>query len=181
MKPLTPKIRKKQPPTIPPSSVYKVGKAKPPIETRFQPGHSGNPKGRPKGAKNKSKPVKQYEAMSAIIQREGRRTFKLTENGRPISLPTIAVVARAMVHKAIKGDHRAQRDFLRLCESAESIERQRSLDAQREAADRLRKIGANDTPWYHKSSEELREEIQQDAEALGLQLIWRPREGRDPQ
>jgi hypothetical protein len=176
MKPLTPKIRKKQPPTIPPSSVYKVGKAKPPIETRFQPGHSGNPKGRPKGAKNKSKPVKQYEAMSAIIQREGRRTFKLTENGRPISLPTIAVVARAMVHKAIKGDHRAQRDFLRLCESAESIERQRSLDAQREAAD-----GANDTPWYHKSSEELREEIQQDAEALGLQLIWRPREGRDPQ
>jgi hypothetical protein len=176
MKPLTPKIRKKQPPTIPPCSVYKVGKAKPPIETRFQPGHSGNPKGRPKGAKNKSKPVKQYEAMSAIIQREGRRTFKLTENGRPISLPTIAVVARAMVHKAIKGDHRAQRDFLRLCESAESIERQRSLDAQREAADR-----ANDTPWYHKSSEELREEIQQDAEALGLQLIWRPREGRDPQ
>ena len=77
------------------------------------------------------------------------------------------------------GDHRAQRDFLRLCESAESIERQRSLDAQREAADRLRKIGANDSPWYHKSSEELREEIQQEAEELGFH--WRPREGRDPQ
>jgi Family of unknown function (DUF5681) len=181
MKLLTPRIRKKQPPTIPPSSVYKVGKSKPPIETRFRPGHSGNPKGRPKGAKNKSKPVKQYEAMSAIIQREGRRILKLTENGRPISLPMIAVIARAMMHKAIKCDHRAQRDFLRLCESAESIERQRSLDAQREAADHSRKIGANDTPWYHKSSVELREEIQQEAEELGFQIIWRPREGRDPQ
>jgi hypothetical protein len=110
MKPLTPKTPKKQPPTITHSSVYKVGKGKPPIETRFRSGHSGNPKGRPKGAKNKSKTVKQYEAMSAIIQREGRRTFKLTENGRPISLPMIAVILRAMMHKAIKGDHRAQRD-----------------------------------------------------------------------
>jgi hypothetical protein len=180
MKPLTPKTRKKQPPTIPPSSVYKVGKGKPPIETRFRLGHSGNPKGRPKGAKNKSKPVKQYEAMSAIIQREARRTLELTENGRPISLPIISVIVRAMMHKAIKGDHRAQRDFLKLCESAESIERQRSLDAQREA-DRLRKIGANDNPRYDKSSEELKEEIQRDAEELGIQIIWPPRGGRDRQ
>jgi hypothetical protein len=181
MKPLTPKTPKKQPPTITHSSVYKVGKGKPPIETRFRSGHSGNPKGRPKGAKNKSKPVKQYEAMSAIIQREGRRTFKLTENGRPISLPMIAVILRAMMHKAIKGDHRAQRDVLKLCESAESIERQRSLDAQREAEDRLRKIGANDSSWYDKSSEELKEEIQRDAEELGIQMIWPPRGGRDRQ
>ncbi len=136
MKPLIPKTRKKQPPTIPPSSVYKVGKGKPPIETRFRPGHSGNPKGRPKGAKNKSKPVKQYEAMSAIIQREGRRTFKLTENGRPISLPIISVIVRAMLHKAIKGDHRAQRDFLKLCEAlkASSVNARSMRNARQKTA-----------------------------------------------
>jgi hypothetical protein len=29
---------------------YEVGRGKPPAETRFKPGQSGNPKGRPKGA-----------------------------------------------------------------------------------------------------------------------------------
>jgi hypothetical protein len=31
---------------------YSVGKGKPPLHTRFKPGQCGNPKGRPKGAKN---------------------------------------------------------------------------------------------------------------------------------
>jgi len=30
----------------------KVGKGHPPVETRFKPGQSGNPKGRPKGSRN---------------------------------------------------------------------------------------------------------------------------------
>jgi uncharacterized protein DUF5681 len=33
---------------------YRVGYGKPPKEHRFQPGESGNPKGRPKGSKNTS-------------------------------------------------------------------------------------------------------------------------------
>lgn len=32
---------------------YDVGYGKPPVATRFKQGQSGNPKGRPKGAKNK--------------------------------------------------------------------------------------------------------------------------------
>ena len=34
------------------SGDHKVGYGKPPAETRFKPGHSGNPRGRPKGSKN---------------------------------------------------------------------------------------------------------------------------------
>jgi hypothetical protein len=32
---------------------YEVGYAKPPVKTRFAPGQSGNPRGRPKGSKNR--------------------------------------------------------------------------------------------------------------------------------
>ena len=31
---------------------HQVGYGRPPLHTRFKPGQSGNPKGRPKGAKN---------------------------------------------------------------------------------------------------------------------------------
>ena len=31
---------------------YKVGYKRPPVSTRFKPGSSGNPKGRPKGQRN---------------------------------------------------------------------------------------------------------------------------------
>ena len=34
------------------SAPYEVGYGKPPKHTRFQPGQSGNPRGRPKGTKN---------------------------------------------------------------------------------------------------------------------------------
>jgi len=32
-----------------PESDYEIGRGKPPMHTRFKPGQSGNPKGRPKG------------------------------------------------------------------------------------------------------------------------------------
>jgi len=36
-----------------PDHDYEVGYGRPPVHARFRPGQSGNPKGRPKGSRNK--------------------------------------------------------------------------------------------------------------------------------
>ena len=40
-------------PIVSPDARYEVGYGKPPEASRFKPGRSGNPKGRPRGSKNK--------------------------------------------------------------------------------------------------------------------------------
>ncbi len=54
-----------------------VGYGKPPRETRFKPGTSGNPKGRPKGAKNESTILREI-FQRKIDSRSGDRVRKIT-------------------------------------------------------------------------------------------------------
>lgn len=44
---------------------YEVGYCKPPEHTRWKPGQSGNPRGRPKGAKNKSRAARERPLRDA--------------------------------------------------------------------------------------------------------------------
>lgn len=53
-------------PALPTKSDYKAGYAKPPHHGRFKPGQSGNPKGRPRGAKN-LRPTSNEERLKGII------------------------------------------------------------------------------------------------------------------
>jgi hypothetical protein len=75
-------------------SPYRVGYAKPPRETRFRPGHSGNLKGRPKRAKN----------FATAIEEELRGRVTITENGRRRRVSKREVVAKRLVNRAAEGD-----------------------------------------------------------------------------
>ncbi len=55
------------------SPAYEVGFGKPPKATQFQKGHSGNPKGRPKGTKNTATVARAVLAEKITIHENGRQ------------------------------------------------------------------------------------------------------------
>lgn len=83
---------------------YKVGYGKPPKHSRFKKGQSGNPKGRPKGAKN----------ISTILHEQLFRPMTIKENGRPKQIPLIGVIFRLIGKSALEGDSRSQDRVIRL-------------------------------------------------------------------
>jgi hypothetical protein len=58
------------------SGTYPVGYGKPPRNHRFQPGHSGNPKGRPKGAKNTATLVREILDRKIEARSGGKVTVR---------------------------------------------------------------------------------------------------------
>jgi Family of unknown function (DUF5681) len=86
---------------------------KPPISTRFQPGQSGNPKGRPKGAKSPA-----AMAHSAL-----ERKIRVTDGGSARNMSVREVAMRRLAEKAISGDSKCL-DFLLSLEA--SLDRPRA-------------------------------------------------------
>jgi hypothetical protein len=102
----------------PRQSSYDVGYGKPPADTRFKPGQSGNPKGRPKGAKNKA-PALHEERLKSIVLEEAYRTIKVNDGDKPVSVPMAQAVIRSLAVNAAKGNQRAQHLFTELLTSTE--------------------------------------------------------------
>lgn len=91
---------------------YEVGYGKPPAERRFQKGRSGNPAGRPKGAKAKPKQVNTGFGMKAAeeyLRLEAYRPVMVREGEQVIELPAIQAVFRAMGVAAMKGNRFVQK------------------------------------------------------------------------
>lgn len=101
---------------------YDVGYGKPPKDTRFKPGKSGNPRGRPKGAKNK-RPALHEERLKDIILDEAYRTVAMREGNRNIRIPVAQAVMRAIAVNAAKGNTRSQRLFAQLLADTENARR----------------------------------------------------------
>lgn len=87
---------------------YDVGYRKPPKRTQFQKGRSGNPSGRPKGAKA----MIATEDIENLILSEAYRTVEVTENGRRQKLNMVQAALRSLAVNAAKGDFKAQKMFL---------------------------------------------------------------------
>ena len=93
-----------------PDDDYKVGYCHPPLETRFRPGTSGNPRGRPKGARNLATVVASTLAERVVV----------TENGRRKRITKREAMVKQLVNRAVSGDARAMRLLLALIQAGEA-------------------------------------------------------------
>jgi hypothetical protein len=87
----------KRPRAKPHGEGYEIGYGKPPRNTRFKPGQSGNPKGRPKGLRNFATDLKAALSMPVELSRGDKRKKVSAQE---------AMLAR-LVQQALKGDYRA--------------------------------------------------------------------------
>jgi hypothetical protein len=84
---------------------YEVGYGKPPRQTRFQPGVSANPKGRPK-----RKPL----PASDVISNGLNAPAEYTERGRTKRTTRLALTLKSLGNAALKGDVKAAEMLLKL-------------------------------------------------------------------
>ena len=85
---------------------YQVGYGKTPVETRFKPGLSGNPKGRPKG----------LQSVGTLLRKALLTRVTLQENGHSRHITVQEVIIRGVVNDAAKRDHKAIRVLFALLE-----------------------------------------------------------------
>lgn len=79
----------------------KVGYCSPPVESRFPPNVSGNPRGRPRGSGKKQSRLHFYDELAAF-----------TENGRKIQIPRGELLIRRAEQRASDGDARFEQLLL---------------------------------------------------------------------
>ena len=73
---------------------YEVGHKRPPKNSQWKRGQSGNPSGRPKGS----------VSLQAKVQKALRRTVNVTLNGRPVRMSRTDVMAERLADSAVKCD-----------------------------------------------------------------------------
>ena len=87
---------------------YKVGPGRPPRETRFKPGQSGNPKGA------KRKPPSIALDLKAALERALNKTVKLKQGERERTVTMATAGIEQLVAQYVKGDRHARRDLIAL-------------------------------------------------------------------
>jgi hypothetical protein len=89
-------------------AAYAVGYGKPPHHTRFQPGRSGNPKGRPKSAKGLKTMVRETMTKRVDVRTAGGAT----------KMSRMEAVLHKTVELAMKGNARALAEIFKLYANA---------------------------------------------------------------
>ena len=86
------------------SKDYDVGYKKPPKNTQFQPGQSGNPQGRPKGTKN----------LSTDLDEELNQKILVTEGGKQQEVTKQRAMIKTLFAKAMQGNTQAAKALITL-------------------------------------------------------------------
>jgi len=94
---------------------YPVGFARTPKHTRFKPGQSGNPEGRPKGRR------KMGELLDAVLAEQ--ITIREGDRFRKVSRGEAAM--RALIQKAMRGDAKSCSMLLKLTQQSGEFEKNR--------------------------------------------------------
>jgi hypothetical protein len=84
------------------SEGYEVGYKRPPQNSQFKQGESGNRKGRPKEGKNT------YAMLKEVLEQK----INIKENGRDLRIPKKLAMIMQLVNKAVKGDVKAINSLL---------------------------------------------------------------------
>jgi hypothetical protein len=99
---------------------YTVGNKKPPLHTRFEPGKSGNPSGRPKGRTN----------FDTTLLKEFYKPVSATINGKPIKVTNDKLFAASLVKDGIT---KGPQSKLQLANRVERAEAKLAAKAEAEA------------------------------------------------
>ena len=89
---------------------YEVGYGKPPRHTRFKPGCSGNPRGRPKDARN----------LSTLVHEALNEQVVVAENGRRRKISKRRAIITQLVNRSAQADLKATQIVLGLLRDIES-------------------------------------------------------------
>ena len=98
------------------SNDYEIGYKKPPKQTQFQAGHSGNPNGRPKGLKN----------LATDLQEELEQKILITEANKSQTVTKQRAMIKTLFAKALKGETRAANVLIGLILGLEQAEQNSS-------------------------------------------------------
>lgn len=114
-----------------PESNYEVGFQRPPRHTQFRKGTSGNPKGRPREAKN----------LAAVLEEALAEKVAIVENGRRRRITKRSAMIKQLVNKAASGDLRASRQLtdLEFRLNPEGVRQKSGIELFRELAEEARK------------------------------------------
>ena len=115
-----------------PKAEYQVGYKRPPLQTRFKPGQSGNPKGRPTGRPNAKTTVERVMNEKVSVH-EGEKTRHMTK---------FEALLQAQTMKGMKGDARSAGMVVNVMTGPDTLEirrtrpRSRALSSARRPASR---------------------------------------------
>jgi hypothetical protein len=111
---------------------YAVGYGRPPVQTRFKPGQSGNPRGRPRKSPPEDLALAQIDPLLAATLRVTSEGVAVNVGGRVKTVGGEEALIRTLMDHALSGDIRATRILLDLRAQAQEAARVQAQSANSE-------------------------------------------------